>query len=102
MKRSVRKTHRRTKNMEGTELGITDLMLALLASSLETYKDGLASPVPAKRVEAFRVEAWAVSDEDHWPFAFVNVCRHVGVSPEYVRDRMAEWRRQTVQDEAVH
>ena len=102
MKRSVGKRYRRTKRAEGTELGIADLMAALLASSLETYRDGVASPVPAKRVEAFRVEAWVASDEDHWPFAFVNVCRHVGISPDYVRDRVAEWRRQTTQDETVH
>jgi len=102
MKRSARKDYRRTKSKEHGGLGITELMLALLASSLETYRDGLASPVPAKRVEAFRVEAWAASDEDHWPFAFLNVCRHVGLSPDYVRDRMAEWRRTTTPDEVIH
>jgi len=102
MKRSVRKRYRRTKRVEGTELGITDLMAALLASSLETYRDGLTSPVPAKRVEAFRVEAWVASDEEHWPFAFLNVCRHVGMAPECIRDRVAAWRRQMGQDELIH
>jgi hypothetical protein len=85
------------------ELSMGDLMVAVLENALDTYKAGLTSPVAAKRIEAFKVEAWVVSDDMDWPFSFLNVCRHVGVSPDVVRACMAVWRREAGGDnEIVH
>ena len=81
------------------EYGLRDLMLAVLEDALGTFQEGLLSPVPAKRVEAFKVEAWVASDDVDWPFAFVNVCNAVGVSPQYVRACLLRWRRKAIREE---
>ena len=78
------------------EFGIRELMSAVLEDALITYKNGLASPLPTKRVEAFKVEAWVASDDVDWPFAFLNVCQAVDVSPEYVRSCLVRWRRRAL------
>jgi hypothetical protein len=72
---------------------LDDLVVAVLEDAMKTYKQGIDSPVPARRVEAFRVEAWVASDDTDWPFAFVNVCEAVGLDPDYVRACMKRWRR---------
>jgi len=101
MKRSVggKKTRRIVTKNGLAEFGIKELMLAVLENSLDAYKDGLTSPVAGKRVEAFKVEAWVASDDTEWPFSFLNVCQHVGVSPEYVRTCMKQWRRAALSDD---
>ena len=82
-----------------SEYGLRDLMLAVLEDALGTFQEGLLSPVPAKRVEAFKVEAWVASDDVDWPFAFVNVCNAVGVTPQYVRACLLRWRRKAIREE---
>ena len=52
---------------------VSELMLAVLEDAMRTFKDGVDSPIPAKRVEAFKVEAWVMSDDTDWPFAFVTL-----------------------------
>ena len=104
MKQVGRKESRRVKTRaRRAGYGLRDLMLAVLEDALTTYKVGVTSPVPAKRVEAFRVEAWVSSEDVDWPFAFLNVCQVIGVSPDYVRTCMTRWRRKVgCQTEAVH
>ena len=81
------------------ESGLRELMLAVLEDALITYKSGLASPIPAQRVEAFRVEAWVASDDMDWPFSFRNVCHAVNVSPGYIRSCLVRWRRRALGDD---
>ena len=99
LKDSRRKKATAERGQQRAEFGLRDLMLAVLEDALGTYKDGFMSSVPAKRVEAFKVEAWVASDDVEWPFAFLNVCQAVGVSPEYVRTCMTRWRRKSMQDD---
>ena len=104
MKQAERKESRRVKSRARRGgYGLNDLMLAVLEDALTTYKVGLTSPVPAKRVEAFRVEAWVASEDVDWPFAFLNVCQVIGVSPDYIRTCMTRWRRKVGSEaERVH
>ena len=99
MKQVARKESRSraSKTPPQIETDLSKLMLAVLEDAMRTYTDGVDSPIPSKRVEAFKVEAWATSDDTDWPFAFVNVCNAVGLSPDYVRTSMRKWRRKTVQ-----
>ena len=83
-------------------IGLDDVMLALLSNSLDTYRDGVSSPVLEKRTQAFRVEAWVFSDEDHWPFAFVNVCRRIGASIEFVRACVSHWGAEAAEGDLLH
>jgi hypothetical protein len=104
MKTAQAKQSRRVKTRaRRAGYGLSDLMLAVLEDALTTYKVGLASPVPAKRVEAFRVEAWTASEDVDWPFSFLNVCQVIGVSPDYIRRCMTRWRRKvSATDDPVH
>jgi hypothetical protein len=97
MRQVVRKESKRLapKSTPSTGHEISQLMLAVLEDAMRTYKDGVDSPIPSKRVEAFKVEAWAASDDTDWPFAFVNVCNAVGLTPDYLRSAMKKWRRKT-------
>ena len=74
------------------------LMFAVLEDAINTYTEGLTSTVPAKRVEAFKVEVWAATDDYEWPFSFANVCDAVGLDPGYVRARLEKLRRSLLQD----
>jgi len=100
MKQIARKESRSRipKTPGQAETDLSQLMLAVLEDALRTYTDGVDSPIPSKRVEAFKVEAWVTSDDADWPFAFVNVCNAVGLSPEYVRTSMRKWRRKTARE----
>jgi len=97
MKQVVRKESRQPdpKSPPRGDSEVSELMLAVLEDAMRTYKDGVDSSIPSKRVEAFKVEAWAASDDTDWPFAFVNVCNAVGLTPEYLRTAMKKWRRKT-------
>mgnify|MGYP001054893168 CR=1 FL=1 len=100
MKQVVRKESRPAKpQAPRTDGEVSELMLAVLEDAMRTYKDGYASPVPSKRVEAFKVEAWVLSDDTDWPFTFVNVCEAIGLSVDYVRTAMAKWRRKQCHDD---
>jgi hypothetical protein len=101
MRQNVRKESKRQalEPLPSTEREVSELMLAVLEDAIRTYKDGVASPIPSKRVEAFKVEAWVASDDTDWPFAFVNVCNAVGITPEYLRSAMKKWRRKTMQEQ---
>lgn len=86
------------ENTPRQESEIGELMLAVLEDAMRTFKAGIRSEVPAKRVEAFKVEAWVMSDDTDWPFAFVNVCDAIGLNPEYVRTAMRKWQRKTARE----
>jgi hypothetical protein len=82
------------------ESEVGELMLAVLEDAMRTYKAGIDSAVASKRVEAFKVEAWVMSDDTDWPFAFVNVCNAIGLNPDYVRTAMRKWQRKTARGPA--
>jgi hypothetical protein len=100
MKHAVRKESEPSspKSLPQSESEVSELMLAVLEDAMRTYKDGVNSPIPSKRVEAFKVEAWVASDDTDWPFAFVNVCNAVGLTPDYLRTAMKKWRRKTAHE----
>jgi hypothetical protein len=33
------------------------------------------------------------SDDERWPFSFVNVCRALGLEPGHLRRRLTQWRQ---------
>ena len=37
-------------------------------------------------------EAWLFSNDDSWPFAFVNVCDALGIQPPFLRRGLLLWR----------
>ena len=75
------------------ESGAVALIRAMLDDALACYQNlGSAKGRRNQRI-ANEAEAWLFSDEDHWPFAFVNVCAALGIEPGYVRRGLKRWRR---------
>ena len=48
-----------------------------------------------RRVQRLAKEAeiWLFSDEEHWPFSFLNICGALGLEPEYLRHALTRWRQ---------
>lgn len=75
------------------ESGAVALIRAMLDDAIACYqKYGTAKGRHNQRL-ATEAEAWLLSDDDHWPFAFVNVCGALGIEPGYVRRGLKQWRR---------
>lgn len=75
------------------ESGAVALIRAMLDDAIACYqKLGSAKGRRNQRI-AKEAEAWLFSDDDHWPFAFVNVCAVLAMEPDYVRRGLKRWRR---------
>lgn len=71
------------------------LMLAVLDRAVwELEKYAGASGERARRLHA-ELDVWFAADDDGWPYAFVNLCRGLGLDPDYIRRGVARWRRRT-------
>ncbi|HZP43425.1 MAG TPA: hypothetical protein VFD84_18200 [Candidatus Binatia bacterium] len=69
------------------------LMLAVLDRAVwELQKHAAASGPRARRRHA-ELAAWFASDDDAWPFAFVNLCRALDLDPDWIRRGVAALRR---------
>jgi hypothetical protein len=42
---------------------------------------------------AQEAEAWFLSEDAHWPFAFISICEVLGLEPAAVREALLRWRR---------
>jgi hypothetical protein len=61
------------------------LMLAVLDRAVwELQQSARAGGARARRLQA-EVAAWFASDDEAWPFTFVNLCRALGFDPSYIR-----------------
>lgn len=70
------------------------LMRAVLDDAIDCYlKRFVGCGQRIDRV-AKEAETWLFSNEERWPFAFVNVCTALGVEPEYLRRRLQQGQRQ--------
>lgn len=64
--------------------GVADLMRAVLEDALSCCKPGAGSTTQTRRL-AHETQAWFHSEDERGPFAFVNVCRALGLDPASVR-----------------
>lgn len=72
--------------------GEVALMRAVLEEALECFqKQCLKSGRRAQRL-ANEAEEWIFSDEESWPFSFVNICAVLGLEPGYIRLKLKRWR----------
>ena len=58
-------------------------VLALACADLRLRARGAAAD--AVRAEA---HAWIASDDEAWPLAFARICRHFGIEPAALRERL--------------
>lgn len=74
--------------------GEAALMSAVLEDAIHCFRKQFVKK--GRRVQrlAREAEEWLFSDDDRWPFSFLNICAVLGLDPGYVRKGLARWRRQ--------
>jgi hypothetical protein len=68
-------------------------MRAVLEDALGCYQKQFVSHTRRERRLAQEAEEWVFSDNDRWLFSFVNICRALGLEPEYLRRGLKQWRQ---------
>jgi hypothetical protein len=71
--------------------GIQALMHAVLDDALWTWKKQFVTNGRKARRLAREAEEWFFSENESWPFSFVNVCEALGLDPAYIRRGIHQW-----------
>jgi hypothetical protein len=66
-------------------------MRAVLDDALRCYQGRVVRTTRRARRLAQEAEAWLFDNDERWPFSFVNVCRALGLDPDYVRRGLRQW-----------
>jgi hypothetical protein len=74
-----------------TDRGEVALMRAVLEDALQCVAKQFSHSGRRPQRLAREAEAWFFADDDHWPFAFVNICAVLGLDPAYVRRGLTRW-----------
>jgi len=61
------------------------LKLAILKEALVVYQRGLSSTSPVRIRRGKEAAKWFMSNDDDWPFSFLNICRDLSIDAEYIR-----------------
>jgi hypothetical protein len=77
-----------------TERGEVALMRAVLEDALQCVAKQFSHRGRRPQRLAREAEAWFFADDEHWLFAFVNICAVLGLDPGYVRRGLTRWRLQ--------
>jgi hypothetical protein len=65
--------------------GEVALMRAVLEDAVNCFQQQFVKHGPQVQQLAKEAERWLFTDDDHWPFSFVNICAVVGLNATYVR-----------------
>jgi len=76
-----------------SDKGEVALMQAVLEDALACFTQQFVKNGAHARSLAKEAERWFFSDNDHWPFSFVNICLALRIDPGYVRLRLRQFRR---------
>jgi hypothetical protein len=71
--------------------GEVALMRAVLDDALRCYQGKVAPTTRHVHQLAKEAETWLLNDDERWPFSFVNVCRILGLEPDYIRRGLKQW-----------
>jgi hypothetical protein len=74
--------------------GETALMRAVLADAFLCFTKQFASNRPRTRRLAREAEEWFFSEDEYWPFSFINICAALRIDPAYVRRGLTQRRQQ--------
>jgi len=68
------------------------LMLAVLQEAVDGFQENVFQH-GRKQEESFKdAEAWFFSDDQEWPFSFLNLCEIFGFDPDYFRTGLLHWK----------
>jgi len=77
------------------------LMAAILEDAIDCFQKYLWSKDNRSRNLRLEAESWFVSDDDSWPFSFVNVCHALDLEPGFLRRGLMEWKERQLAHRAV-
>jgi hypothetical protein len=69
------------------------LMLAVLEDAVGTFQKYARARERTGQRLFTEVEDWFTSDDQEWPYSFVNISQALGLDAAYVRGGLARWRR---------
>ena len=72
--------------------GTVALMRAVLVDAIDCFQNQERKNTVRARTLGQEAERWIFSDEDSWPFSFVNICAVLGLDVGYVRRGLQSWR----------
>ncbi|GEM_PF-3938102 len=58
---------------------------------LKHYQEHVCNAAVKREIKD--VEDWINNNDDAWPFSFINICRNLGLDPDYVRSGIARKKR---------
>jgi hypothetical protein len=70
----------------------TALMSAVLEDAFRCFQKQFEIENPSVRGAAQKAEEWFVIDESQWPFSFVSICDVLGLEPNFIRQKLKDWR----------
>ena len=68
------------------------LMVAILEDAVDCFQKYLWATDNRSRHLRTEAENWLLSDDDSWPFSFVNICHALDLHPEFLRRGLLEWK----------
>jgi len=70
------------------------LMTAILEDAVDCFQKYLWATESRSRQLRADAEAWLFSDDDRWPFSFVNICEALDIHPSFLRRGLLLWKAQ--------
>ena len=68
------------------------LMVAILEDAVDCFQKYVRATDNRSRHLCAEAEKWFLSDDDSWPFSFVNICDTLDLHPGFLRRGLLEWK----------
>jgi len=77
------------------------LMLAVLDEAVHTFRTHMGAHRPGKRRVLAQVQAWFESEDNAWPFSFLNICESLDLDAGRIRQALSNYREAHHRERAV-
>lgn len=77
------------------------LMAAILEDAVDCFQKYLWAKENRSRNLRLEAESWFLSDDDSWPFSFINVCHALDLEPNFIRRGLMQWKEQQLARRAM-
>jgi hypothetical protein len=77
------------------------LMAAILEDAIDCFQKYLWAKDNRSRNLRLEAESWFLSDDDSWPFSFINVCHALDLEPDFIRRGLITWKERQLARRAV-
>jgi len=76
------------------------LLLAMLQMATEDFQKYLFATDAQGKALFREAEEWILASDRRWFFSFHNVCRHLNLSPSYIRRGLMRWKANKLREHA--